>query len=90
MRFPGRTALAGVALLAVSAATAAGDDGTRPGDDATTCQQIAIESLFAASFPTGVANEDWLAGRSARIQPGLRPSGYAGKSSLASRAKTGG
>jgi len=45
MRFLARTALAGLAMLTASAAAAAGDDGTRPGDDAMTCQQIAMELM---------------------------------------------
>lgn len=45
MRFAVRTALAGLALLAAPAATAANDDGMRPGDDAMTCQQIAMELM---------------------------------------------
>jgi hypothetical protein len=42
MRILLRTALAAIGLLAATAATAANDDGARPGDDAMTCQQIAM------------------------------------------------
>ena len=45
MRFLVRTALAGLGLLAASAATAANDDGARPGDDAMTCEQIAMAMM---------------------------------------------
>ena len=45
MRFPFHAGLGGLALLAASAATAANDDGTKPGDDAMTCQQIAMELM---------------------------------------------
>ncbi len=36
-----RSALTGLSLLAAVSATHATDDGTRPGDDAMTCEQIA-------------------------------------------------
>lgn len=45
MGFLVRSALAGLGLLAASAATAANDDGAKPGDDAMTCQQIATELM---------------------------------------------
>jgi hypothetical protein len=41
MRSLVRTALACLALLTISSATATSDDGARPGDDAMTCEQIA-------------------------------------------------
>ena len=45
MRFLVRKAFAGLGLLAASAATAANDDGVRLGDDAMTCEQIAMAMM---------------------------------------------
>lgn len=45
MRFLFLSALAGFGVLTVSVATAANDDGTMPGDDAMTCDQIAMAMM---------------------------------------------
>ena len=45
MRSLVRTTLAGLSLLAAVSATAANDDGTRLGDDAMTCEQIAMAMM---------------------------------------------
>ena len=63
-----------------------------PANPAFTYQRVRIRK-FSGSKLCFCRNQNliaWLAGRSSRPQPGLRPSGYAGQAHAASRAEPGG